>query len=465
MEKGQSMWGGRFTKPPHELVEAFNASVHFDKRLAPYDIQGSIAHVKMLAKQGIIGTEDAQQIESGLKSIEADIKQGKFDFTTMLEDVHMNIESRLTERIGEAGGKLHTGRSRNDQVALDMHLFVKSEANEVKQLVHQLQGVLLDQAKVHMDVIIPGYTHLQRAQPVRFSHHLLAYFWMLERDGERLSGVEKRADMSPLGAGALAGTTFPIDREYVMHELGFSGLYENSLDAVSDRDYILEFLFAISTIMMHLSRFSEELILYSSTEFGWIELDDAYATGSSMMPQKKNPDVAELVRGKTGRVYGHLQGLLTTLKGLPLAYNKDLQEDKEGLFDALDTVKPSLQLFAGMLASLTVKKERLEELLQGDYSAATDLADELVRQGIPFRQAHEIVGKLVRYAADRKVAFHALTPSQLQEVAPQLDPAWVAELTPLRVVEARQSRGGTSMSAVEMQWEMANQAWEYHAFQ
>ena len=250
MEKGQSMWGGRFTKPPHELVEAFNASVHFDKRLAPYDIQGSIAHVKMLAKQGIIGTEDAQQIESGLQSIEADIKQGKFDFTTALEDVHMNIESRLTERIGEAGGKLHTGRSRNDQVALDMHLFVKSEANEVKQLVHQLQGVLLEQAKAHMDVIIPGYTHLQRAQPVRFSHHLLAYFWMFERDLERLSGVEKRADMSPLGAGALAGTTFPIDREFVMQELGFSSLYENSLDAVSDRDYILEFLFAISTSAM-----------------------------------------------------------------------------------------------------------------------------------------------------------------------------------------------------------------------
>lgn len=452
MEKGQSMWGGRFSKPPHELVESFNASVHFDKRLAMYDIEGSIAHVRMLAKQVIIDAQDAKRIELGLLDIAEEIKQGRFEFTTALEDVHMNIESRLTEHVGEVGGKLHTGRSRNDQVALDMHLFVKTEVQEVARLVHQLQGVLLEQSEMHMDVIVPGYTHMQRAQPVRWSHHLLAYFWMLERDKERLAGVLQRADQSPLGAGALAGTTFPIDRELVAHELGFSHLYENSLDAVSDRDYILEFLFAISTIMMHLSRFSEELILYSSTEFGWIELDDAYATGSSMMPQKKNPDVAELVRGKTGRVYGHLQALLTTCKGLPLAYNKDLQEDKEGLFDALDTVKPALQLFAGMIASMTVKQERLDYLLQGDYSAATDLADELVKRGVPFRQAHEIVGKLVRYASERKVAFHTLTPDQLQEIAPQLDYEWVTALTPERVVEARSSRGGTARSAVQEQW-------------
>ena len=460
MEKGQSMWGGRFSKPPHELVELFNASVHFDKRLAMYDIEGSIAHVRMLAKQQIIDAQDAKRIELGLLDIAEEIKQGRFEFTTALEDVHMNIESRLTERIGEAGGKLHTGRSRNDQVALDMHLFVKTEGQEVARLVHQLQGVLLEQAEMHMDVIVPGYTHMQRAQPVRWSHHLLAYFWMLERDKERLAGVLQRADQSPLGAGALAGTTFPIDREWVAHELGFSHLYENSLDAVSDRDYILEFLFAISTIMMHLSRFSEELILYSSAEFGWIELDDAYATGSSMMPQKKNPDVAELVRGKTGRVYGHLQALLTTCKGLPLAYNKDLQEDKEGLFDALDTVKPVLQLFAGMIASMTIKQERLDHLLQGDYSAATDLADGLVKKGTPFRQAHEIVGKLVRYAAERKVAFHMLTPDQLQEIAPQLDYEWVATLTPERVVEARTSRGGTAGSAVQEQWLRAKNIFE-----
>lgn len=460
MEKGQSMWGGRFSKPPHELVEAFNASVHFDKRLALYDIQGSLAHVRMLAKQQIISTEEAETIAAGLLEIEEEIRAGEFDFTVALEDVHMNIESRLTERIGTVGGKLHTGRSRNDQVALDMHLFVKAEAKEVLGLVHQMQEVLLEAANVYMDVIIPGYTHLQRAQPVRLSHHLLAYFWMLQRDLERIKGVVKRADLSPLGAGALAGTTFPIDRVMVAETLGFAGIYENSLDAVSDRDYVLEFLFAIAMIMMHLSRFSEELILYSSTEFGWIELDDAYATGSSMMPQKKNPDVAELVRGKTGRVYGHLQALLTTCKGLPLAYNKDLQEDKEGLFDALDTVKPALKLFAGMISTMSVKKARTEELLRGDYSAATDLADALVRKGIPFRQAHEIVGKLVAYAAAKGVPFHVLTEEELQQIAPQLDPAWVRALTAENVVEARKSRGGTAASAVKEQLNIADKLWK-----
>ncbi len=462
MEKGQSMWGGRFRKPPHELVEAFNASVHFDKRLAAYDIQGSIAHVRMLKRQGIIAVEEAERIEAGLCEISQEIEQGRFEFRTALEDVHMNIEHELTERIGAVGGKLHTGRSRNDQVALDMHLFVKAEAGQVLELLHTLQEVLLAQAERYMDIVIPGYTHLQRAQPVRFSHHLLAYFWMFERDRERLQGVVRRADLSPLGAGALAGTTFPIDRVDVAETLGFAGIYENSLDAVSDRDYILEFLFALATVMMHLSRFSEELILYSSTEFGWIELDDAYATGSSMMPQKKNPDVAELVRGKTGRVYGHLQALLTTCKGLPLAYNKDMQEDKEGLFDALDTVKPSLRLFAGMLDSLTVRKDRLDTLLQGDYSAATDLADALVRDGVPFRAAHEVVGNLVRYAADRQIAFVDLTPAQLAEAAPQVAPDWISALTPEHVVEARTSRGGTARFAVVEQWTRAEEVWRSH---
>lgn len=449
------MWGGRFSKPPHELVAAFHASVHFDKRLARDDVLGSIAHIRMLSKQGIVDETDATLIEEGLGQVWAEVEAGEFLWREDLEDVHMNIEYRLTELIGEAGGKLHTGRSRNDQVALDMHMYVRSELTTVRTFVHRLQHALLTCAEANMDVIIPGYTHLQRAQPVLFSHHLLAYFWMLQRDDGRLADAYKRADMMPLGSGALAGTTFPIDREQVADELEFSTLYENSMDAVSDRDYLIETLSALALIMMHLSRLSEELILWTSAEFSFVELDDAYTTGSSIMPQKKNPDVAELARGKTGRVYGHLMGLLTTCKGLPLAYNKDLQEDKEGLFDALDTVKSVLEVYAGMMQTLQVRRENILLQLKGDFSAATDMADYLVGKGISFRHAHEIVGRVVRYCLDEHKPLSALTQEELKAQSEYLDEEVLLKLTPEAVVSARTSRGGTAPSAVSQQLQTA----------
>ena len=451
------LWGGRFTQELNQLALEYTASIGFDHRLFPFDVEGSMAHARMLARVGILTREEAEQLISGLSGLRADYEAGRLSFSIDDEDVHMNVERLLHERVGAVAGKLHTARSRNDQVALDMHLFVKQAIVLVEEAVRDLQGALVETAQRNIDVVVPGYTHLQRAQPILFSHHLLAYFWMLERDKGRLLDAMKRADWMPLGAGALAGTTFPIDRDFVREQLGFTALYENSLDAVSDRDYLIEFVSALSTLMMHLSRLSEEIILWSSEEFGWVELADAYCTGSSMMPQKKNPDVAEVVRGKTGRVYGHLMGLLTILKGLPLAYNKDLQEDKEGVFDAVDTVLPALRLFAGMIRTLSMKRERLSHAFDHDFSNATDLADYLAAKGLPFRDAHAVVGRLVLEAITRGTNLAGLSLDVYQSVNPLFEEDIYTKLEPAHVVEARQARGGTASSAVAVQLEIAKQ--------
>jgi len=445
------LWGGRFTKPTNELVESFTASIQFDQRLAAQDIRGSLAHVKMLGACGIIPQADAEMIAAGLQSVQAKLAAGELEFSIAHEDVHMNVEKHLIDEIGPVGGKLHTGRSRNDQVALDMHLYLKEEVEEIVGLLIRLVEVLVDKGDEYLDVIIPGYTHLQRAQPVLFSHHLLAYVGMFRRDIERLQDAYKRIDIMPLGAGALAGTTFPIDRAMVAEELGFARLYENSMDAVSDRDFILEFLSSASILMMHLSRFCEELVLWSSTEFGFVELDDAYCTGSSIMPQKKNPDVAELVRGKTGRIYGHLIGLLTVLKGLPLAYNKDLQEDKEGMFDTVDTIKTSLILFAGMIETMGVRRENLAKAVREDFSNATDLADYLVRKGLPFRQAHEVIGKTVLFCIEQGKYLGDLTLAEYQEFSELFEGDLFAAIDVRTVVDARNSLGGTGTNSVKQQ--------------
>jgi argininosuccinate lyase len=438
------LWGGRFSKNTNELVDAFNASINYDKRLYREDIRGSIAHATMLAKQGIISTEDKDKIVQGLKDILADIEAGKFEFSVELEDIHMNVEARLTERIGDAGARLHTARSRNDQVALDMHMYVKREVAEIAELLIRFEQALLSVARKHDKTLMPGYTHLQRAQPITFAHHLLAYFNMLRRDFERLMGVFDRADIMPLGAGAIAGTTFPIDRFFVAEQLHFSKVYPNSMDAVSDRDYILEFLSFASILMMHMSRLSEELCLWSSTEFGFIELDDAFATGSSMMPQKKNPDISELVRGKTGRVYGEMIAMMTTLKGLPLTYNKDLQEDKEGLFDAIDTVKFTLQVYRDMILTMQVKTDRMRWAVSHDFSNATDLADYLVRKGMPFRKAHSVVGKCVAYAIKQNKFLLDMTLEEYKQFSDLFEPDLMAALDPEHCVNARVSYGGPS---------------------
>ncbi len=412
---------------------------------------GSIAHVEMLAACAIISPAEAAQIITALKEIAVEIEKGTFPFDIAFEDIHMNIEKRLTEKIGPLGGKLHTGRSRNDQVALDMHLYMLAEGRLILDELDNLQKVIVSLAEEYSDVIIPGYTHLQRAQPVLFAHHLLTYFWMLERDSRRLKGAIERADLMPLGAGALAGSSFPLDRELVAGKLGFSSLYENSMDAVSDRDYILEFLSFAAILIMHLSRFSEELVLWSAAEFGFIELDDAYTTGSSMMPQKKNPDVAELVRGKSGRIYGSLFALLTVMKGLPLAYNKDMQEDKEGLFDTVETLKALLPLFAEMLKTLSVNRERMAQAVDDDYLCATDLADHLVRNQVAFRDAHHLVGRLIAYCKEKKVRLSELDEKARGEFHPALAADIGFLLDPQKVVEARISRGGTAPRAVALQ--------------
>lgn len=443
------LWGGRFTKTTDQLVEEFTSSISFDRRLYRQDIAGSIAHARMLGRQGIITPAEAETIIRGLESIRADIEQGCFSFDTALEDIHMNIEKRLSERIGPVGGKLHTARSRNDQVALDTHLYLRGELGEIARLLADLQAALLDVAQRHDAVIMPGYTHLQRAQPILFAHHLLAYFQMLQRDFDRLGGVYQRTDMMPLGAGALAGTTLPIDRQAVAEELHFAAVYDNSLDAVSDRDYILEFLSFAAILMMHLSRLSEELILWSSAEFAFIELDDAHCTGSSIMPQKKNPDVAELVRGKTGRVFGHLLALLTLCKGLPLAYNKDLQEDKEALFDTVDTVKASLQVYAAMLRGLTVRRENMRRAAAGGFTNATDMADYLVRKGLPFRQAHAVVGQCVQYCLQHGRDLLDLTDDELQSFSPLIGPDVRQAIAIETCVAQRDSFGGTSPRQVQ----------------
>ncbi|CAG5088597.1 Argininosuccinate lyase [Thermobacillus xylanilyticus] len=442
------LWGGRFTKQTDRLVEEYTASITFDKELAEEDIEGSLAHAAMLGKQGIISAEDAEAIREGLLKVRSKIRKGEIEFSIADEDIHMNIEKHLIEEIGPVGGKLHTGRSRNDQVATDMHLYLRRRVVEIVDQLHKLQSALIEQAKANTDTIVPGYTHLQRAQPILFAHHLMAYVSMFGRDADRLMDSYKRINVLPLGAGALAGTTFPIDRHFVAEQLGFDRVYENSLDAVSDRDFIVEFLAHASLIMMHLSRLSEELILWSSTEFRFVELDDAFCTGSSIMPQKKNPDVPELVRGKTGRVYGHLVGLLTVLKSLPLAYNKDMQEDKEGMFDTVRTLQGALQLFERMIATMTVNKDRMREAVNQDFSNATDIADFLVGKGMPFRQAHEVIGKTVLYCIRNGKFLLDLTLDEFKQFSQLFDESIYDVLKPETVVNARDVYGGTAKPQV-----------------
>jgi len=445
------LWGGRFTKETDKFVEAFSASIPFDKRLASEDILGSIAHCSMLADCDIISIDEGKAIIGGLKEILEEIQRDELTFPIEAEDIHMRVEQRLIEKIGIVGKKLHTGRSRNDQVALDMHMFVKKEISAVLSLVRNLQKAIVDVATKCIDVLMPGYTHMQRAQPVLFSHHLLAYFWMLERDAGRLKDCLKRADTMPLGAGALAGTTFPINREMVAQILDFSSIYENSMDAVSDRDFVAEFIFCSSLIMIHLSRLSEDLILWSTSEFGFVEIDDAFTTGSSIMPQKKNPDIAELVRGKTGRSMGNLVGIMTILKGLPLSYNRDMQEDKELLFDMVDTVESSLKVYAEMFASIKPNKEKMLKAVEGDMCCATDLADYLVRKGLPFRDAHEVVGKLVAKCLHENKALTDLSLRELVEASSFFEIDAQKVLSPEACIKARSARGGTAKSSVEEQ--------------
>ena len=451
----EKLWGGRFSKTTDEMINEFQASIGFDRRMYREDIAGSIAHAAMLAKVGILSEEDYAAIEKGLKDILAQIEHGDFDFSVALEDIHMNIEKRLTDAIGDAGSRLHTARSRNDQVALDTHLFVRHAVVDVMAHIRALQQALTESAAQHRDVIMPGYTHLQRAQPILFSHHLMAYFGMLARDFERFQGVYARTDIMPLGAGALAGTTLPIDRQFVAQRLHFERIYTNSLDAVSDRDYILEFLSAASILMVHLSRLSEEIILWCSREFSFVELDDAHCTGSSMMPQKKNPDVSELVRGKTGRVVGHLMAMLMAVKGLPLAYNKDLQEDKEGLFDTIDTVKFSLAVYAQLIRGMKLREDVMRHAVEADYSNATDLADYLVRKGLPFRKAHAVAGQAVAQCIARGIYLADLPIADYQQLSPLFAEDIYDAISPETCVSCRNSYGGTSYEQAEMQLEAA----------
>lgn len=456
------LWGGRFTKQTDELVEEYTASISFDKKLACEDIEGSIAHVTMLADCDIVTKDERDQIIEGLQKIKEKIKNDKVEFTVANEDIHMNIESLLIDEIGPVGGKLHTGRSRNDQVATDFHLYVKKQTKQMIELLKDVQKALLKQAKDHLDTIMPGYTHLQRAQPILFAHHLLAYFWMFERDKQRFQDSLKRVDWSPLGAGALAGTTFPIDRKQTAEMLGFDKVYPNSLDAVSDRDFALEFLSNASILITHISRISEELILWMSQEFQFIELDDSFCTGSSIMPQKKNPDVAELLRGKTGRVYGNLIGLLTVLKGLPLTYNKDMQEDKEGVFDTAETLDGALKLLAPMIETMKVNKENMYKAVEQDFSNATDIADYLVTKGLPFREAHEIIGKIVLYAIENDKYLLDLTLEEYHSFSPLFAEDIFEVLAPKNVVNARNSEGGTSKKQVENQLLLAKKVLAEH---
>ena len=444
----KKMWGGRFSKKTDLLTDDFNSSISFDQRLYKQDITGSIAHARMLGKQNIINPEEAEQIIDALEAILLDIEAGKIEFSVSMEDIHMNVEAILTERIGDVGKKLHTGRSRNDQVATDMRLYVKEIADDSKSLIQNLILTLLDLAEDHTNTIMPGYTHLQRAQPITFSHHLMAYVEMFKRDMIRMTQVKAMADTLPLGSGALATTTYPLDREAVAAELDFSYVSLNSLDGVSDRDFCLDFLEAASVLMMHLSRFSEEIILWCSSEFNFITLDDAFSTGSSIMPQKKNPDIAELVRGKTGRVYGNLMGLLTTMKSIPLAYNKDMQEDKEPVFDTYDTIKICLITFAKMIKTLTVNKETMKKAAAGGFSNATDAADWLVKHGVAFRDAHEIIGKLVFFALEQQKSLDELTLDEYKSVSPVFDESIFAAIDLNVCVNQRNIIGGPAEEQV-----------------
>ena len=445
------MWGGRFTKAEEKNALDFNASISYDCRMYREDIAGSIAHAKMLAAHGIISKEDQEKITKGLLSIKKEIDEGTFPFSVELEDIHMNIEKRLTEEIGDAGARLHTARSRNDQCALDLHMYMKRNIARLSEKLIAVLEALLAASKKYQDVILPGYTHMQRAQPVLFAHHMLAYFAMLERDFKRLEDCYDMCDMSPIGACALAGTTYPTHPEEEANDLHFTSVYGNSLDAVSDRDYLLQFLSFASICAMHLSRLSEEFIYWSTSEFQFIELDDGYSTGSSIMPQKKNPDICELIRGKTGRVYGHLIGLLTVMKGLPLAYDKDMQEDKEGVFDALDTLYFALDIYAGMISTMTVNGDHTRQVLESDFSNATDMADYLAKKGLPFRQAHAVVGNAVHYCIEHHKVLLDLSMEEFRSMSPLFEEDIKEALSIENCVKNRESYGGTGPKSVERQ--------------
>lgn len=442
------LWGGRFQKATDKKVDDFNSSIRFDKRMYRQDIRGSIAHARMLGAQGIIPMEDSKKIAAELENILADIDAGKVEFLIDAEDIHMNIEKILTDRIGEAGKRLHTGRSRNDQVALDIRMFLMDENEEIAQMLIELMKTLTELAKKHTDTVMPGYTHLQKAQPITFAHHCMAYFEMFRRDYMRLCDCKERTNVMPLGSGALAGTTYPLDRRFVAEQLGFADITRNSLDGVSDRDFVIELAGCLSLIMMHLSRFCEELILWSSHEFSFIEMDDAYSTGSSIMPQKKNPDVAELIRGKTGRVYGHLMGLLTTMKGLPLAYNKDMQEDKEPIFDSIDTVKLCLPVFCDMIATMTVKKDNMLKGAKGGFTNATDAADYLVKKGMPFREAHSVIGNLVFYCIEHNKSLDDLSIDEYKTFSNIFEDDIYTAVSMETCVNDRKVEGGPAKAAV-----------------
>jgi argininosuccinate lyase len=447
-EAANKPWGGRFETPTNAFVEAFTASVEFDRRLYAHDIQGSIAHATMLAATGVLTAAERDQIVAGLEIIRADIEAGRFRWSVALEDVHMNIESALTAQIGEVGKKLHTARSRNDQVATDIRLYLRDQIDFLTHSLERLLGALIDVAEREADTILPGFTHLQAAQPISFGHHLLAWFEMLLRDRERLADCRKRVDALPLGAGALAGTTFPIDREMTAQLLGFSRICENSLDAVADRDFAIEFCACAALMMVHFSRMAEEMVLWSSQQFGFIELADAFCTGSSMMPQKKNPDVPELVRGKSGRVVGHLMALITLMKSQPLAYNKDNQEDKEPLFDTVDTLAGCLRAFGDLIPTISVRRERMRAATRAGFTTATDFADYLVRLGVPFRDAHAVVGAAVRAALARDLELSELSLEELQKLEPRINAEVYAALDIDRALAARDHRGGTAPARV-----------------
>ena len=443
------LWGGRFTKETDQLVYNFNASISFDQKFYKQDIEGSIAHVMMLAKQGILTGQERDDIVNGLKGILADVENGTLKITGEYEDIHSFVEANLIHRIGDTGKKLHTGRSRNDQVALDMRLYTREEVKGVDTLLKELLETLLKLMKENIDTYMPGFTHLQKAQPVTLAHHIGAYFEMFKRDRQRLSDIYRRMNYCPLGAGALAGTTYPLDREYTAQLLGFYGPTLNSMDSVSDRDYLIEFLAALSTIMMHLSRFCEEIIIWNSNEYRFVEIDDGYSTGSSIMPQKKNPDIAELVRGKTGRVYGALMSILTTMKGIPLAYNKDMQEDKELTFDAIDTVKGCIALFNGMAATMKFRKEVMEVSAKNGFTNATDAADYLVNHGVPFRDAHGIVGRLVLYCIDKGIALDDMSLEEYRSISPVFEEDIYEAISLRTCVEKRTTIGAPGQEAMK----------------
>ncbi|HFI0815781.1 TPA: argininosuccinate lyase [Streptococcus suis] len=455
--EAKKLWGGRFEASLEEWVEEFGASIRFDQKLAKYDIQGSLAHVQMLGATGVISLEEAQSIQAGLEELLNDYEAGKLVFDIRNEDIHMNIESLLTEKIGSVAGKLHTARSRNDQVATDMHLYLKDTLFQVVDKLTNLRQTLVNLAQEHIETVMPGYTHLQHAQPISFAQHMLAYYNMFSRDSERFAFNIQHTDISPLGAAALAGTTFPIDRQLTSDLMGFAHPYTNSLDAVSDRDFILEFLSNASILMMHMSRLCEEIINWCSHEYKFVTLSDTFSTGSSIMPQKKNPDMAELIRGKTGRVYGNLVGMLTVMKSLPLTYNKDLQEDKEGMFDSAETILVSIDILAGMLQSMTVHKERMAQSTEKDFSNATELADYLASKGLPFRQAHEIVGKLVLECSKAGYYLQDVPLERYQEISSIIGPDIYIALESQTAVSRRNSLGGTGFESIRWQIQQAKE--------